>query len=106
MTTDPEWRALAAGVSGAVALVIAGAVVGLIEGGLLPGACRGLSCLFTGIVLGYAGLVLATWLVVGVGVSLARRRWPASTWRTWAMRALAAASWIPVAALVATAVGG
>jgi hypothetical protein len=106
MTADPEWRALAAGVSGAVALVLGGLVVGLIEGNLLPGSCRGLVCLYTGIVLGYTGLVLAVWILVGAGVALAKRRWPMPTWRIWALRALAVASWIPAVALVVMMAGG
>lgn len=52
---DPEWRALSWGVGGAVALVLGGLIVGLVQGNLLPGDCQGLACLFTTVVLGYAG---------------------------------------------------
>lgn len=103
LSADPEWRALAAGVSGAIAILLVGAVIGLVEGNLLPSECQGLACLFTGIVLGYAGVVAAIWTVVGVAVALARRRWPTSTGRLWALRILAVLSWVPVAWLVALA---
>ena len=72
---DPEWRALAWGVGGALALLEGGLLVGLIQGNLLPGDCQGLACLFTGLVVAYAGAVVGVWLVAGIAVSLARKRW-------------------------------
>lgn len=103
LSADPEWQALAAGLGGAIAVLLVGTVIGLVEGNLLPGDCQGLACLFTGIVLGYSGLVAAVWVVVGVAVALARRRWPTSTWRLWTLRILAVLSWAPVVWLVALA---
>ena len=97
---DPEWKALAFGVGGALALLVGGLIVGLIEGNLLPGDCQGLACLFTGLVLGYAGIVLAVWIVAGIAVRLARKRWPASSWRLWTLRVLAVLSWAPFIGLV------
>jgi hypothetical protein len=97
---DPEWKALAWGVGGAVALVLAGLAVGLIEGNLLPGDCEGLACVFTTVVLMYAGIVVGVWLIVGLAVGAARRRWSTSTWRLWALRVLAVLSWAPLLGLV------
>lgn len=100
---DPEWRASTWGVGGAIALLLGGLIVGLVEGNLLPGECEGLACLFTGIVLGYAGVVLAVWIVVGVSLAIARQRWPTSAWRLWVLRVLAALSWAPFVGLVVIA---
>ncbi len=97
---DPEWRTLSWGVAGAFALVLGGLIAGLVEGGLLPGECEGLACLFTTVVLGYAGIVVAVWIIVGLAVALARKRWPRSTWRLWALRALALLSWAPFLGLL------
>lgn len=97
---DPEWRALAWGVGGAFAFLLGGLVVGLVQGGLLPGECQGLACLFTTVIIMYTGIVLAVWLVAGTAVVLARRRWPVSTWRLWTLRVLALLSWLPLAGLI------
>lgn len=84
------------GVAAAPVLVLFAVVVGVVEGGLLPGACQGLACLFTGVVLGAAGVIVAVWFVVWLGIRAARRRWPHVRWRLWAVRILAAVSWAPV----------
>lgn len=97
---DPEWRAAAWGIAGAVALLLGGLVVGLVQGNLLPGDCQGLACLFSGLILGYAGVVLVIWVLAGVAIALARKRWPTSTWRLWLIRGLAALSWVPFAGLI------
>lgn len=93
---DPEQSALLVGFVAAPLLLILGFVIGLLEGGLLPGACQGLACLFNGLVIGAAAVITVTWLVLWAVVRLARRRWPRSTWRLWALRVLAVASWGPV----------
>lgn len=97
---DPEWQALTWGVGGALAFLVGGLIVGVAQGGLLPGECEGLACLFTTVILMYAGIVLVVWLFAGVAVALARRRWPESTWRLWTLRVLAALSWLPFVGLV------
>lgn len=102
-TLDPEWRAAVAGASAAPLLVLAGLVIGLVEGGLLPLACQGLGCVFTAVVLLYAGIVAGVWLIVWVVVRLARRRWPEVTWRLWLLRVLAVASYAPLVWLAAIA---
>lgn len=90
-----------AGAAAAPALVLVGLAVGFVEGGLLPGDCRGLACIFTGILLTYAGLLLALWVVFAGVLALARRRWPRSSWRLALLRVLAAASWLlPLAPVV------
>lgn len=86
-----------------MALVMAGLIVGIVEGSLLPGDCEGLACLFTTVVLMYAGIVVGVWLLVGVAVAAARRRWPTSTWRLWALRVLAVLSWAPLVGLAVIA---
>jgi len=101
---DPEWKALAWGVGGAVALLAGGLLVGLIEGNLLPGDCQGLACLFTSVVLAYAGVIVGIWVVAGIAVGLARRKWPTSTWRLWTLRVLAVLSWAPFIGLIVIAV--
>ena len=98
--SDPEWQALAWGVGGAVAFLLGGLIVGIVQGGLLPGECEGLACVFTTVILMYTGIVLGVWLVAGVAVALARRRWPESTWRLWVLRGLAVLSWLPLAGLI------
>jgi len=40
--------------------------VRLIEGNLLLGDCAGLSCLFSTVVLMYAGAIAAVWILVGL----------------------------------------
>lgn len=67
--------------------------MGLVEGGLLPWACRGLACLFTAVVLMYGAGLVVGWGVIGVIVHLTRQRWPTSTLRTWVLRGLATISW-------------
>lgn len=93
---DPERRAALVGVAAAPALVLFALVVGIVQGGLLPGACQGLGCLFSGLVLGATGVIVGVWLVAWLGVRAARRRWPHVGWRLWALRILAGASWAPV----------
>lgn len=100
---DHELRAVLAGAAAAPILVLLGSGVGLAEGGLLPGACQGLACLFSALVLLAAGVVAGTWLVVWAVVHLARRRWPRSRWRLWLLRSLALLSWAPVLWLVVVA---
>lgn len=95
-SADPERRAAIVGVAAAPALVLFAGVVGMVEGGLLPGACQGLACLFTGIVLGAAGVIIVVWFVVWLGIRVTRRRWPHARWRLWAVRILAAVSWAPL----------
>ena len=97
---DPERRAALWGAAAAPALVLLGLGVGVVEGGLLPGACQGLACLFNAIVLFAAGAVAAAWLLIWFVVRLLRRRWPASTCRVWFLRFLALVSWGPVLWLV------
>lgn len=97
---DPEWRAVGWGLGGAAALVLGGLVLGLVQGGLLPWDCEGLACLFTTVILMYAGIVLGIWLVAGLALALARRRWPISTWRLWTLRVLASLSWMPFVGLI------
>lgn len=101
---DPEWKALTWGVGGALALLAGGLLVGLVEGNLLPGDCQGLACLFTGLVLAYAGAVIGVWIVAGIAVGLARKRWPASAWRLWTLRVLAVLSWAPFLGLIIIAI--
>lgn len=96
-----DWQLVLVGAAAAPGLVLVGLLVGLIEGGLLPGACRGLACLYLGLVLGYAGVVAGVWAVVALVVHLTRRRWPTAAARTWVLRVLAALGWaiplLPVA---------
>jgi hypothetical protein len=100
---DPEWKALGWGVGGALALLVGGLLVGLIEGNLLPGDCQGLACLFTGLIVAYAGAVVGIWIVAGIAVALARKRWPTSNRRLWAVRVLAVLSWAPFLGLIVIA---
>jgi len=93
---DPEWQAAIAGVVAAPVLIVLGVMIGLVEGGLLPGACQGLACVFSALVFGAVAVITVTWLVLWGTVHLARRRWPGSTWRLWALRAVALLSWGPV----------
>ena len=102
---DQERRAAVVGVSAAPTLALLTLLVGAVEGGLLPGACEGLGCLFGAIYLGATGVVLVVWLVTWPAVRAARRRWPEVGWRVWLLRVLAAASWAPVVWLVALALG-
>jgi hypothetical protein len=87
-------------------LLVLGTAIGLVEGGLLPGDCQGLGCLFGGLVFSATLIIAVVWLLVWGAVRLAQRRWPRSTWRPWALRALAVVSWGPVAWLLFLAVGG
>lgn len=80
---DPEWRAVGWGLGGALAFLGGGVVLGFVQGGLLPWECQGLACLFTQVILMYTGIVVAVWLVAGIALALARRRWPRSQWRLW-----------------------
>jgi|SRR6056297_157341 len=100
---DPEWRSIIAGAVAAPVLLLIGLVIGLVEGGLLPGTCQGLACLFSALVVGAASVIAVTWLVLWVAVRAARRRWPHSTWRLWALRVVAVVSWGPVAWLLVLA---
>lgn len=97
---DPERRSIVAGAVAAPAVLLIGLVIGLIEGGLLPGACQGLACLFSTLVFGAASVIAVTWLVAWFVVRLAQRRWPTSTWRLWVLRVVAVVSWAPVAWLL------
>ena len=80
-----------------------GVVLGFVQGGLLPWECQGLACLFTQVILMYTGIVVAVWLVAGIALALARRRWPRSQWRLGGLRLLALSSWVPLAGLVVVA---
>jgi len=103
---DPERRAMLAGALAAPVLLALGLVIGLVEGGLLPGTCQGLACLFSGLVFGATATIAVVWLVLWVAVRLARRRWPRSTWRLWALRIVAVASWGPTLWLLVLALDG
>jgi hypothetical protein len=103
---DAERRAMLAGSIAAPVLLALGTVIGLVEGGLLPGACQGLACLFSGLVLGATLTIAVVWLLLWAAVRVARRRWPRSTWRLWALRTVAVVSWGPVAWLLILAMDG
>src|SRR6056297_413277 len=80
---DPARRAMLAGAVAAPVLLALGIIIGLVEGGLLPGTCQGLACLFSGLVFGATATIALVWLVLWVAVRLARRRWPRPPWRLW-----------------------
>lgn len=96
----PDWRAAVLGALAVPGLIVVGAVIGWAEG-LLPWSCRGLECIFTGLVLGYAAVMLLVWAVAAGVIALTRRRWPVSAVRMTTVRVLAAASWAVVAWFVA-----
>lgn len=96
---DREWRTVVLGAAAAVALVAGGLIAGAVEGGLLPGRCRGLACLFTTVVVVYSLAIASVWLVAALILAAARRRWPDVGWRVWVLRGLAVLSWLPVVGL-------
>jgi hypothetical protein len=94
-SADPEWRAALLGMAAAPTLVLFALVVGIVEGELLPGACQGLGCVFSGLVIVMAAVSVGVWFVVWLGIRSLRRRWPQVGWRLWAVRLLAVVSWAP-----------
>lgn len=105
-TLSAERRALRVGVAAAPALALLGVGIGLVEGGLLPGACEGLACLFGTLVLATTAVVAVVWLLVWGMVRLHRRHHASSSRRLALLRVLAGLSWGPVAWLLVVALGG
>jgi hypothetical protein len=103
---DTERRTMLVGSAAAPVLFVLGVLIGLVEGGLLPGDCQGLGCLFGGLVFSATLAIAVVWLLLWTAVRFARRRWPRSTWRLWALRAVALVSWGPVAWLLVLALDG
>ena len=92
------------GVAAVPATLLVGAGIGFIQGGLLPGACQGLACLYPAIVALGAAAVAALWLVLGTVRAMTRRRRPNSTVRLRTLQVAAVVSWGPVLWLVVVAV--
>lgn len=99
---DADWRAVGAGAGAAPALLVTGLVAGWVEGGLLPGDCQGLACVYLQVLLLYSAALLGLWILVATLTALARQRWPRSTSRLTMLRGLALLSYGPVAWLVGT----
>lgn len=100
---DGDWRAVVVGLLGAPTLFGTGLVIGAVEGGLLPGACEGLTCLYFGVLVGYSLLLLAGWGVLAGITALARRFASRSRLRLRVLQVVAAASYLPVLWLVGQA---
>lgn len=99
---DRDWRAVAAGLGAAPTLVAVGLLAGWAQGGLLPGDCRGLACVYLQVLLLYGAALLGLWILVATLTALARQRWPRSTTRSTVLRALALVSYGPVVWLLGT----
>ena len=104
-TLHPDWRAALVGAAAAPTLTLVGLVVGVIEGGLLPGVCQGLACLYTAMVLLYSAGILVAWSVIAIVTAATRRRWEGSTVRTRILQLLAGISYVPALWVVLTVTG-
>lgn len=102
---DDDWRAVAAGAAAAPTLALVGLLVGSLAGGLLPGDCRGLACVYLHVLLLYSGALLGLWALIWTVTALARQRWPRSRVRVWVLRILAALSYAPTLWVLATFAG-
>lgn len=99
---DPDWRAVLIGALAAPVLTVVGSVGGWLSGGLLPGDCQGLACVYLHVLLLYSAALLGVWALVATLTALARQRWPWSRARLVLLRVLAGLSYLPAAWVVTT----
>lgn len=93
---DADWRAVIGGALAAPTLVVLGLLAGWLEGGLLPGDCQGLACIYLHVLLLYGAGLLGVWVLLGAVTALTRERWPRSTARVVILRVLAVLSYAPM----------